>query len=343
MTRRMPVTIEVPRPWLESPRDGARNAAMFSALASAAEERDYAIEYEDIAFGSTFQRRVAPPGGFRLAYHSCGDSRHVWRLKESPVPWFYSFDRLGFSGWAETAVFLEKYRAIVDRMNDDAASRFCSDIVNWLCSENISKYRQSSDQGPISGNFVFFPLQVRNDIVSRFTRFDPLVVLRHAGRIAKQRKIPLLVKRHPYCTSPLVRLSLKLACAGNRYVRETTASVNDLLANCGSVLVANSGVGFEAMLRNKPVYSFASSEYGGFSETIDAPDDIERAFAPQSLPPSSYGRRFASLYLKLFCFDAREPKSIRRLLDVAEASARADVWCEENRPDEPFFSDIIDE
>jgi hypothetical protein len=335
MTTRMPVVGEVPRPWLESSRDGSRNQAMFDALLGALKERDYALDHEEISFGSTFRHRVAPPGGFRLSYHSCGDSRHVWRLKESPVPWFYSFDRLGFSGWGETAVSQEKYRALLQDADDAAAARFCAATVGWLSSGNLSKYRQSSTSTPLPGNFVFFPLQVRNDIVARFTRLDPLAVMRRAARVARKKRIPLLVKRHPYCTSPLVGSSIALARAGNPYVIETPASVNELLARCTSVLVANSGVGFEALLRGKPVYSFAGSEYAGFSNPVNTLDEIELAFEHQPGATVPSGLRFASFYLNTMCFDARDPQAIRRLLDVAEVSARGDAWCEDARPDEP--------
>jgi hypothetical protein len=341
MTTRMPVMVEVPRPWLESSRDGSRNQAMFDALLSVLNERDYALEHEDIAFGSTLDHRIAPSGGFRLSYHSCGDSRHVWRLKESPVPWFYSFDRLGFSGWSETAVFQERYRALLDGADDEAAAGFCAATVDWLSSGNLSKYRQDSQGTALPTNFVFFPLQIRSDIVARFTRLDPLAVLRRAARVARKKRIPLLVKRHPYCTSSLVGASIALARAGNPYVIETSASVNELLDGCSSVLVANSGVGFEALLRGKPVYSFAGSEYAGFSNPINTTDEIELAFEDQPSADVTSGLRFASFYLKSMCFDARDPHSIRRLLDVAEASARRDTWCEEPKPEGPALMDTL--
>lgn len=341
--KRMPVVVEVPRPWLESSRDGARNQAMFEALLGVLAERNYALEYEDIVFGSTFRRRVAPPGGFRLSYHSCGDARHVWRLKESPVPWFYSFDRLGFSGWCETAVAQEKYQSLMKDADEQAADRFCADTVAWLSAGNLSKYTQDSTGDALPERFVFFPLQIRNDIVARFTRLDPLAVLRTAARIAKARQTHLVVKRHPYCRNPVVGLSIKLARIGNPYVIETSSSVNALLGGCNSVLVANSGVGFEALLRGKPVYSFAASEYAGFSEPIDALDDVESAFAFPPHTTAAIGRRFATFFLKSMCFDARDPQSIRRLLDVAETSALRDVWSEESRCDESPMMETVNQ
>jgi hypothetical protein len=316
---------------MASERDGPRNTAMFDALTASLQQSGFDAVFEETVFGSTFEPRPAPAEGFRISYHSCGDVRHVWRLKETSIPWFYSFDRLGFSGWSEISVRAESYREGVSAEDEASADAFCTTLVEWLDSGNLSKYRQDSGDLPIDVPFVFFPLQIRDDVVARFARIDPLLALRKAARMAKAAKVPMVIKRHPYCTSRSVGAAISMARLANPYVFVSNGSVNSLLSKCGSVLVANSGVGLEALLRGKKVHSFAAGEYDLASHAINSPDGLYRAFDLSGDGASSLATRFASYYLRRMCFDARDPASIVRQLDMARSAAANDHWCERAR------------
>jgi hypothetical protein len=122
-----------------------------------------------------------------------------------------------------------------------------------------------------------------------------------------------------------------MARLANPYVFVSNASVNSLLARCGSVLVANSGVGLEALVRGKKVFSFAAGEYDIATQAVNFPDELFRAFDFSGEEPASIARRFASYYLRRMCFDARDPASITRQLDMARDAARDDRWCERAR------------
>jgi len=327
----MNVEIEVPIPWMESLRDGERNRAMFEAVRGAIAKRGYACHWEDIEFRTETRRRTAPDGGFRLSYHSYGDARHVWRIKETPLPHFYSFDRLGFSGWSESAVFVEQYREIIENTRSPDALMYCEGLRHWLVSNNLSKYAQPPDAAMLPDDFVFFPLQVRSDIVARFCRIDPLLVLQEAAKLAKQLKMPLVVKRHPYCESRLTRAALAWATAGNPYCIQSDASVSRLLAGARSVIVANSGVGLEALVHRKPVHAFASSEYALATRRIGQLPDVRAAFSDAFEPPPIAPEHFVHFYLKELCFDARAEHTIDRMLDLAQRSAEREIWCESSR------------
>lgn len=327
----LPVHLEVPTPWLESPRDGDRNRLMFDAVQQCLRDRAHAVTCAEIPFGTSFSPKVAPDGGFRIAYHSCGDARHVWRLKETPVPYFYSFDRLGFAAWSEAAVCRERLRDVLERVASEEARAGCRGIVQWLDGEGLSKYRQDGKGSIPSEPFVFFPLQVRRDVVARFARIDPLVALREAARAARRQRVPLVVKRHPYCASPIVAAALRAACFANPWVILTDAPVNRLLAGCGSVLLSNSGVGIEALLRGKPVHAFGRSEYEVAVAPVDRPADVQGAFRFGEDERVDTGFRFAWYYLRRMCFDCRDAESVARQIDFAEYCARHDIWCEEER------------
>lgn len=326
--------LEVPTPWMQSPRDGDRQRAMFSALESSVRSAGVAPALEEIEFGTTFVRRPSPDRGFRLSYHSCGDSRHVWRIKETPIPWFYSFDRLGFAGWSELWRRQEAIRPMVERIDQDEASDYCSKIASWLSGENLSKYFQGDSPPPEIDGFVLFPLQISGDIVARLSRVDQFQALLSAARYAARHRHPLVVKRHPYCTSRLIKYALRILPRVNPYVHVTNASVNALLDRCDAVLVSNSGVGLEALARNKTVFSFGRSEYEWATERLHGSSDIERAFTPNRARATGLGVKFVYFFLKYHCFDARDQRTIERCLTIADSAASSDTWCERNLFDE---------
>lgn len=327
----LPVHLEVPTPWLESPRDGDRNRLMFNALQKCVRDQAHIVSCAEIPFGTSFSPKVAPDGGFRIAYHSCGDSRHVWRLKETPVPYFYSFDRLGFSGWSEAAVRRERLRAVLEGVPSGTARDWCGEMVRWLDGEGLSKYRQEGAGDVPAEPFVFFPLQVRRDVVAPFARIDPLVALREAARAARRQRVPLVVKRHPFCTSRIVAAALRSVCVANPWVIVTDAPVNRLLASCGSVLLSNSGVGIEALLRGRPVHAFGRSEYEVAISPVDRPAGVAGAFRFGEGQRIDTGYRFAWYYLRRMCFDCRNPESVALQIRFAEYCVQRDVWCEEER------------
>jgi len=264
----------------------------------------------DTHYGNDFAERTAPPDGVLISYHSVGNAPNVWRLKETPIPFFYSLDRLGYSGWSELSVEKEKFEPLISAESESEAKTFCNSISDWLVRENLSKYMQSSESISGGADFVLFPLQVSSDIVATHNRMNPLDVLHEAAKICKRQRRMLVVKRHPYCTSKTVVRRLVLERILNKYVRITNASITSLLSACNAVLVGNSGVGLEAIVYGKPVYSFARSEYEIATHQVCNLDDISSAFTSPPMPhPNGY--KFGHYYLRKRCFDARDPSDVR--------------------------------
>ena len=323
------VAIEIPKPWLESPADGDRNQVMFSALCHVANENHYSCQWNEIAFRSEFLRRSAPDNGFRLSYHSVGDIRHVWRIKETAIPYLYTFDRLGFSGWAETSQFPERFINCISKVPNDQADAFCRDTRDWLIANNLSKYEQNDfKENTLPEDFIFFPLQLRNDIVSQFCFLDPIKVLIETSKISRERKQFLIIKRHPFCNNRLISTALKIVKINNPYIIISNASVNQLLQGCSSVIVANSGVGLEALIHGKPVYSFAKSEYEQGTTQFKNISDLRPLLDNHENTKSGWANKFIYFFLKRMCFDARNHDTIRKSIQVAEHSLREEIWCE---------------
>lgn len=305
----MRVVLERPVTWLESKRDGDRNRLMYTNLLRALCSMNAEVTEVDTHYGSDLIERTAPPNGILISYHSVGQAENVLRLKETSIPFFYNFDRLGYSGWSELSIEREKYEKIVAAREEIKAKTYCNNISNWLIQENLSKYTQSTENNISHKGFILFPMQILTDAVAVHNRIDPLTVLHEATKYCKKQKKLLLIKRHPYCTSNRIKYHLLFNSIFNEYVRTTTASITSLLSACEAVLVGNSGVGLEAIIYGKPVYSFARSEYDMAAYQIRDSHDIASVFSA-SPEPHPNGYKFGHYFLKERCFDARNPDDI---------------------------------
>lgn len=294
---------------------------MYATLTAALQQLGVTVQEIDVYYGNDFAPRTAPPGNVLLSYHSVGDSKNVWRIKETSIPYFYNIDRLGYSGWSELAIKPELHIENIDKLDPIKSAEFQKKISDWLLAEKLSKYIQGGSPSPLESNFIFFPLQIRSDAVAVHNRIDPLKVLRAAAIAAWRQRKPLVVKRHPYCTSKRVELNL-LAHRLNPYVWMTDASVTAILPACDAVLVGNSGVGLEAIVHGKPVYSFAKSEYAMASFQIEKKTDLKKIFCKSHHPSHPISSRFVAYFLQERCFDARSIRDtfikISHLLEEAE-------------------------
>lgn len=301
----MQIILERPVTWLQSDRDGSRNRLMFDTLGAAARQHAESIIEIDTHYGQDFTPRKAPENSVLFSYHSVGNEPNVWRIKETAIPYFYQIDRRGYSGWSELAVEQQKHLEELGKIPTGEAEAFRVHISSWLQDENISKYAQSNLAAPTRSSFVFFPMQVRSDAVAVHNRLDPLKVLRAAARTARRQRKILVVKRHPYCTSKAIGIHLRVLARTNPYVLVSDASVNSLLRACDAVIVGNSGVGLEALVHGKPVFSFSASEYQAACFPLWCLSDLENSAFGASPPLHPMASQFVSYFLKQRCFDAR--------------------------------------
>jgi CDP-glycerol glycerophosphotransferase (TagB/SpsB family) len=198
-----------------------------------------------------------------------------------------------------------------------------------LVERNVSKYPQSDRPFAAPGPFVFFPLQLLDDTVVALQRFPTLDVLEKAAATARDRGKYLVLKRHPGCTNECVANAIARVSKDNEYVLRTDASIHAILQACDAVLVANSGVGFEALIHHRPVYTFAGSEFELVTQKLATLGDIAAAFASSHEADFDLVDRYLTYFLRQNCFSPEDIGGILRHLDVAmeevEAGAVADA------------------
>jgi capsular polysaccharide biosynthesis protein len=313
------VTLEVDAWEIEHHRE--TYGRMLARLCEALARRDLVVTFELSSTRATFAPRTSPHSGFRIAWHSIGEEPDVWRVKDAAIPGYYLFDRTGFSGWAEIGRYPQRFKPLIDQIDAGVARSFVKNLRRTLVERNVSKFPQSDRAFASPGPFVFFPLQLLDDAVVALQRFSTLDVLDRAAALARDKRKYLVIKRHPHCLNESVASGIARVSRGNEYVLHTDASIHAILRACDAVLVANSGVGFEALIHHRPVYTFGGSEYELITQKLATLEDVGSAFASSHEIDSDLTDRYLTYFLRQNCFSPEDIGGMLRHLDVAMGEA----------------------
>jgi hypothetical protein len=149
--------------------------------------------------------------------------------------------------------------------NGDANSGIFDQLAERINS-NVSKFDQPERGKNKLGikDYVFFPCQIPHDETikyhSDFTVEDALnLTLNWVERTDKK----LVIKGHP--VNPGSMANLKMIASRRSCIWVDDGNIHDLLADARLVVTVNSGVGFEAILHDKPVFTFGRADYDAVS------------------------------------------------------------------------------
>lgn len=316
--------LEVPEPWLLPDGHGQHYRHYVSSIVAALARRRATASLQTIPYHCDFAPRRAPPHSILLSYHSVGDAPNVWRIKESPIVSYFSFDRLGYSGWSEFARS-QDIRSRIAAFDLVRAEAIRASESRRQTDNNLSKYPQPVRKaGALQSGYVLFALQIAEDTVQKLQSLDQLDVLFQLAQTTKSRSETLVVKRHPLCRDS--RVSHALREVGFRFsnVQISTDSIVDLVEGASRVVVGNSGVGFEALMHRKRVFCFGRSDYEAAVERFDSLADVADMFDRPPTVSAEDATRFIGLYLTEFCFDVRDIGSVAAKLDMAVSRYQTD-------------------
>lgn len=267
----MRIVLEAPKSWMESPLDGERNAVFFANVLAQLCTFNFPIYIREAKYGSDSYSRFFLPGEIIFSYHTYLDfskrtqknmerEASVFRLKEAPIPPYYSIDTLGYSGWSSIN-FGDRLKEKIEDISLEEAVDVINNIKKTYIEKRISKYPQK-DERILEKDYVFLPLQVPDDPVSKLSKINSRELLEAAVKIAKEKKVLLLIKRHPLDNSDLLSEVLD-SVRGEPFVKITNGNVIDLVKNARSVVAVNSGVSLEALYLGASVWNSGTSEWWG--------------------------------------------------------------------------------
>jgi hypothetical protein len=140
---------------------------------------------------------------------------------------------------------------------------------------NESKFPQPDRKEFDKDGFIFFPCQIPHDqTIMNHSDIEVIDALRMACQLAKKLKLKVVAKGHPVNTGSMAPLK-QLAKEYPNCTWVENVSVHDLLEKCEAVITVNSGVGMEAILHEKPVFTFGRADYSAVSINVDSFDSLE--------------------------------------------------------------------
>jgi Capsule polysaccharide biosynthesis protein len=252
-----------------------------------------------------------------ISYHSisAGPGDLGMHIKETEDPTGFSFDRGGYSGWSAFGKIPLEDLAL-DEISTEEAERFFRECQERLIAKNSSKYAQSAEdeKEPLPERYVFLGLQVIGDSVQALARLPMLTMLEEVAATCRERNIPLIVKRHPLCSSKKVEEALKEGVK-NQAFKLSTASIHRLIAGSCATCVVNSGVGAEALLHEKPVYVFGASDYQQACYRISKRGEFREIFQPDKpAVPVETLMKFCYRLKKQFATNFAEPEEAKAFI-----------------------------
>ncbi|MDD9740439.1 MAG: tetratricopeptide repeat protein [Marinovum algicola] len=277
----------------------------------------------------------------RYAYHSEEIGDQVYCLKPGALPRYWFFDSCGYSGWSQMATDPALQAAGKD-FDLRRARKFIKQYRESIARENLSKLEQPGT--PLEPeiarlqDFIFLPLQVDHDRVLRHLPWEQSDTLRRVTELAETHRRPVVIKRHPLCRSGAITAWLETV-SKSRYVFVSEGSIHALIARCRAVLVANSGVGLEALLQDTPVYSMARSEYRHMTRPVETLAALEQVFTETPAPVAALTERLLGFFFLEYLVDSTDVSAIEARLrqhlhahpGLAEATAAmADRKAEDN-------------
>lgn len=213
-------------------------------------------------------KKVPVGGGVLITKHGRSTAPDVWSLKKAYLPHYVYFDRTGYSGWAELANDARQFDTAM-QIDADEADRFVERLISETVALNRSKLPQSDASfTPPSRAFVFMPLQLSYDTVIDLADFDFEDCYYHVRDWSARTGRMLVIKPHPFAEwhpirkrqDPLTARILEDAQVQPHCI-VSQSSIHRIIPECEAVFCINSGVGVEALLHHKPVFSMGQSDY----------------------------------------------------------------------------------
>lgn len=199
----------------------------------------------------------------------------------------YLIDRGGYSGWLK----MPTLSYIRDNYPHSVAVEYCSDRRNQVF---INKERPADI--PFDRPFLFIALQLQGDSVEDLAYRSADEMLTMCYDFFNARGWNIVIKKHPKDINPGTTLRLeRIAQKSGVYI--STAPSPQLVMHSNAVALVNSSVGWEAILANKPLFTFGIAEYSELSHRIKYESDLHNSRL--DAPPFS-GLDYDLLYYYFF-------------------------------------------
>jgi len=236
-------------------------------------------------------------------------------VKISYLPDYFYFDRKGYAGWSEITSEEPSYGVLDSEEVDDEFYRINKNVVE----NNVSKYEQPDRESGASWPtpYVFLPTQVVGDEVANLAHVPIYDLLKQCIAEIPKTEYHLVVKRHPRCDSDKIEKTLSKA-ADKPQIHVVENSIHDIITDAAGIVTVNSGVGFEALLQEKPVINFGDTDYQWATTTLESKEavsDIPAVIDDFSSEDAEKIRRFVVYFLNHFLININDEQTYLRAFE----------------------------
>ena len=269
----------------------------------------------DRLYGKRYRKVSAPnKDTIVLCYHAHTDNieNNVWFVHTSSLAGHFTLDRRGYAGFSEVAhnsSFFQKSQGV----DLDKAREFFDSFSTSFIESNTSRNYQPDTQLNVDEPYVFVAGQLSYDsVVTQLSNIaNPQS---YYDTIARDIGCKVVFKKHPAQDVNGKGNNLKMPDFPN--VIPYSGSIHTAIKNAKGVFVINSGVGFEALMHKKPVFTAGNCDYKYVTTQIKDTSQIKsmRKLLDQSVDQDVLAKYMYYLINEVYV-DTHDEKSIQRKIE----------------------------
>lgn len=253
-----------------------------------------------------YVKSIVPDYDLAYVYHrqkidfDCGDN--VRYIMQTVFPEYFTIDHVG---WGANLSYCPLE---IETVCSTSASVFYEQLRRRI-ENNVSKFDQPPLQMIGDKYDVLFVCQIPHDETIRYhSDVSVAAALARTLETAKRHNWKVLVKGHPVNQMSMETLRNIAAQYGATYIC-SEISIHDAIRASDRVAMVNSGVGFEAMLHHKPIFTYGRSEY---QNVVNYNVDIDIANPINDL--SNY-QKFLYAFFYKYSFNSNDPILFNRSME----------------------------
>ena len=244
----------------------------YENLKSILEEKN--IEYE-IVNRHRYKILHAKKDEITISYHckknvKSANSRE-WIAHTSGSPGYFTLDQCGYAGFSKFTHDKNLWEKYLDEDSARSALWFKNFSKNYI-QNNISRSGQANiEHISLEEPFIFIPAQLSFDSVLQLTKVKGNDFYTKITEHAEKNGYKVVYKPHP--GEKTTGRKQRFKAPPNAIVSHE--SIHSLISKASAVVTINSGVGLEALLHEKPVYTLGRCDYEFETQKIKNLSDIE--------------------------------------------------------------------
>lgn len=249
-----------------------------------------------------------------ISYHTYGQKQNTIHYKAADIPNYVVFDQGGYSGWSTLS---EVDAQTFTKISAKVANNWFFTFQSNISQNNLSKYQQPEINSSRleEQKYIFVALQIYDDSTQTLANISMLRMLDIIVEKYDGTEFSIVVKRHPLCRNSAIKEKIEYYKKHGKIIIDDS-SIHQLIKYSAAVFTVNSGVGSEALVYLKPVYTFGRCDYQIATVSVES----EEQFFKMPLEPKKQLNdidiiKFLYFYRKHYLIDLDNKDSLRKKFD----------------------------